>query len=235
MILISCILLCGCKNFFINNFYKRNGIYDEKITLTKLIKTDKEVFFFPMSHLGRELFYQDVNKKIDSLKKEGYYFFYEKVSGSTNDTIVIKKFRKLSGLPYLPNGYKGWTDSILKIKLKKKLVNQPTYKSWGLNSINSMNVDVTLNEMIDFHENKYQVIKLDSCDLKTPITKVTSCKDYHLIKVFKEEVIGDFRNNHVLEELRKSDHKKIAIIYGKNHLPGIQKGLLEQGYSIVKE
>lgn len=235
ILILSFVFIYGCKNMIYNKVFKQKGIFKENIHLAKFEKNDKEIFFFPMSHLGRDLFYQDVNKKIDSLKKEGYYFFYELVTSLSNDTIANRKFRKASGLPQLKNGYKGWADSILKIKLKKKLVNQPTYSSWGLDSINSMNVDVTSNEMINFYENKYDKIQLDSCDFKTSITEKTFCKDYKLIKVFKKEVVIDFRNDHVLEEIRKTDHKKIAIIYGRKHLSGIKKGLLEQGYTIVKE
>ena len=233
-IIISCTLLCSCKNLLYNGYFKRNGIYDEKIILTKLKKNDKELLFFPMQHLGRESFYKDVEKKVDSLKKKGFFFYYELVTESKNDTIAFRKSRKLRNIPYLKKGYKGWVDSILKIKLKKKLVNQPTYKSWGLDSINSMNADVTLNAMIDYYENKYEVVKLDSCDLNTPITEITPCKNKSINKNYKKDVMIDFRNRHVINELRRSDHKKIAIIYGKNHFSGIKKKLLEQGYYVVK-
>ena len=60
-----------------DKIFKHKGIYDESIHLETLENDDKEIIFFPIHHLGRDLFYKDVKKKVDSLKKEGYYFFKE--------------------------------------------------------------------------------------------------------------------------------------------------------------
>ncbi|WAC03721.1 hypothetical protein N7U66_09995 [Lacinutrix neustonica] len=62
-----------------NAALERNGAFNDEMKLKKLVNDRKEIVFFPITHLGTEMFYADVKNKIDSLKKKNYFFYYEKV------------------------------------------------------------------------------------------------------------------------------------------------------------
>jgi len=121
-------------------------------------------------------------------------------------------------------------DSILikgKVKLKKKIINQPTYKEIGLDTTNSINVDVTLSEIISYYEREYGVIELNPCDFETTIYEETTCYSYSKImnKKKKNDVLINFRNRHVVKTLLLEKRSKIVIIYGKTHIKGIKEEL----------
>ena len=130
----------------------------------------------------------------------------------------------------MKNGYKGWVDSILKIKLKKELINQPSYDALGVNNLISKNVDVSLKDMVNYYEEKFHEINLEPCDFETTIYEKSTCKNSKKEKVFLEEVILEFRNTNVVNEIEKDNRKKIAIIYGANHFLGIRKKLVTLGF-----
>jgi len=226
------ISLISCKSAEFDSGLKHKGYYDDKINIAKLIKGKNEVVFIPMHHFGTELFYKDVKSKIDSLKKIGFYFYYEKVNFNLSDTTTLMKYKKIHGFPISKDngGYMYLIDSIYKFKLKKKLINQPSYVELGVESTNGKNVDVTLKEMINFYENKYGIIKLELCDYRTSIYEKSICKDKIIDEKNKDDAILNFRNKHILEELKNDYHPKIAIIYGAGHFIGIKEELLKLGY-----
>ena len=138
------ILFVGCLNFKVNLAFKYIGVYDDSVKLSRISNNEKEVVFIPMHHLGTALFYDDVKNKIDSLKKNGYFFYTELIKGDKKDTMTIRKMIKLTGLPYPKDkspGYKHFFDSIYKgrVKLKKELMDQPSSSKFGLDSLNSKN------------------------------------------------------------------------------------------------
>lgn len=198
------------------------GVYEDNIKLKKIeTKQGKDIVFFPIHHIGTKLFYKDVGFKIDSLKKEQFYFYLETIKANKNDTI-LRKWRKLQGIPIAvaKNGYKKTIDSVLKIKLKKELINQPKYQTFGLDSINSKIVDANLHDIINYYENKYGIIKLEKCDFETDVFLKSTCKNNKkMTKEEDEDIMIDFRNKIVINELlNDSTHNKIAIIYGKAHI-----------------
>ncbi|WAC03720.1 hypothetical protein N7U66_09990 [Lacinutrix neustonica] len=134
-------------------------------------------------------------------------------------------------MPTFKNGYKGWMDSIIKVKLKKNLVNQPSYNVLGLDSTNSKNVDVSLRAMIQYYETNFKKIILEPCDFETSIFEESSCRESKKDKVFKEEVIIKYRNTNIVNNLKKDTLSKIAIIYGADHFTGIKEQLLSIGYN----
>ena len=91
---------------------------------------------------------------------------------------------------------------------------------------------MSLNDIINYYENKYQPIILEPCDYEVSLYEVPKCP-LTLKKEIRDDIILNFRNNHVLENLSKEKRQKIAIIYGKGHLKGITEGLLKMGYTEV--
>ncbi|MCF6131303.1 hypothetical protein [Flavobacterium wongokense] len=230
------ICLTSCLNFKANLAFKLVGAFDDSIKLSKLSSNEKEVVFIPMHHLGTKLFYEDVKTNIDSLKKEGYFFYTEEVSVKRTDTITIRKAIRITGIPFSKDnsGYKHYFDSIYngKVRLKKELMNQPKYFMLGLDSLNSENVDVTYRDMVNYYENKYGEIILQPCDFEKSFYEIPNCKEKAIEKSQRRELIIDFRNRNVVNTILKEKRKKIAIIYGEDHFKGIKEELLKQGFKI---
>lgn len=227
--------LFSCTNLIINSSFQHLGVYDKNVKLEKLSKKDTEVVFIPMIHLSNATFYSDVNRKIDSLKNEGYYFYYEIMKTDKKDTLTLYKYKKMMKMPIPKDktGYKSVFDTLLKskkVKLKMELVSQPSYESWGLDNTNSKNVDISMKELINNYESMFGEIKLEPCDFETSLHQKTVCKDTKEKEKNLDKIIIDSRNDLVLKELSTETRKKIAIIYGKAHLVGIRKELLKMGY-----
>jgi len=231
MFLLVILLLFNCKSFLYNKALEKIGAYDEKVKVEKLVNNKKEVVFIPMMHLSTELFYQDVIKKVDSLKKKGFEFYYEHTMADIKQDTILRKIRKIRGIPFSKDGYKESIDSILgDIKFKKKLVNQPSYEDLGLQPAFSKNVDATLKQMIEFYEDKYGEVVLDDCDFDTGIYEKTKCEDEKIERSILNDMTINFRNTIVVDEVLKDSYNKIAIIYGKGHFMGIKELLLKEGY-----
>jgi|SRR5690606_3734640 len=229
-VMASLAVFFGCKENLYNTALKRKGLFNDTIHLAKVKKGDKEIVYIPMQHIGTVLFYKDVKHKIDSLKNNNYFFYLEKVNVEITDTISIRKFKKMTNIPMVKNGYMDSMDSIVKTKLKKELINQPTYEALGLDSLNSKNVDVSLKDMISYYESNFSEIILEPCDYKTSIYNRTDCKNFKKNTIFETEIIYNFRDKHIVDEIQNDNHNKIAIIYGKNHFIGITKRLMSLGY-----
>ena len=228
--------MTSCATLLLNTALQKVGIYDDKIELQRYSRSEKELVFFPIQHIGTSDFYNDVKLKIDSLQNIGYYFYFEKIKPNVDsDDVLYRKFRKITGLSKCKEGYLENLDSVFgkKIKFKKELINQPEYEFLGLNSINSKNVDCDFAYLINYYESKYGQIILEDCDFETSIYDKTICPDdKKLNKEQSNDVLVESRNKIILEELDNEKRNKIAIIYGKGHLEGLSKGLLERGYVI---
>ena len=233
-VFIFFIVITGCTSYKVNLAFNLMGMYDDYAKLDKLTNNNKQVIFIPMHHIGTKRYYDDVKKKIDSLENSGFHFYTEMVNGDANDTMAVLKIRKITGIPSSKEnkGYREMLDSIYngKIKYKKELIDQPSYKDMGLDSIKSKNVDVTINEMIHYYEAKYGEIKLEKCDYETSINKKSTCKGKSINKKHSADAMINFRNKHIIEELLKDKNEKIAIIYGAQHFIGIREELLKLGY-----
>jgi len=209
------------------------GAYEDKAISKNFDYNEKKIVFIPMHHLGTEKFYNNIKSEIDSLKKENYYFLYEKVNLDRKDDTLMRKFRKIFSLPLTrPNsGYKKMLDSLYpNVKYKKTLIDQPSYEKLGLNSINSERSDVDVKDVINYYENKYDEIKLTDCDFNTSVyEKYTKCREENKIpKKQSDDALINFRNQIVAQNIKESSYKKIAVIYGKGHMEGILKILNSQ-------
>jgi len=228
------ILINGCSSYIVNKSFKQMGVYDDYAKVDKLSNNNKAVVFIPMHHIGTKSFYNDVTKKVDSLENLGFYFYTEKVTQTKNDSIAFLKLRKLTGVPFTNKrtDYLALFDSMYdgKIKYKKELIDQPSYKYFGVDSLKSKNVDVTISEIIHYYETKHGEIKLEKCDYETAMNTKSVCKGKSINKKNVDDVILTFRNKHVIDELQKDKQTKIAIIYGAGHFIGIKEELLKLGY-----
>ena len=225
----------SCKSSLINYALEKKGVYEDKITIREFTRDSNDVVFFEMAHIGTSLYYEDVKIKIDSLLKENFYFYLESINDDESNDSIRRKFIKITKVALQKEGYMGSLDSIFiakGIKLKKELVSQPKYNTQGLTDKNSANVDVSLNDIINYYENKYQPIILEPCDYEVSLYEVPKCP-ITLKKEIRDDIIVNFRNNHVLQKLSEEKKQKIGIIYGKGHLKGIKEGLLKMGYTEV--
>tara|TARA_A100000171_G_scaffold53102_1_gene76879 strand:+ start:8540 stop:9214 length:675 start_codon:yes stop_codon:yes gene_type:complete len=218
----------------LNAGFEAMGIYDDFAEIHISKSVSKEVILLPTHHLGTPQYYDDLHKKVDSLSALDYFFYVEKIQiGNANDTI-LRKFRKFSGGPVPSSGYKNIVDSILgkkyKIKLKKELIDQPSYLELGVPAEQSENVDATLDEVINYYEAEYGEIKLASCDFETKYIEETTCPKFKVSRETRNDVLENFRNKIVLKRIDIEKHNKIAIIYGDAHTPGLLEGLKERGY-----
>ena len=226
---LALVLTICCKSNSIDNKLEKLGAYDKQVKIVKLSSTSKEIVFVPMVHFAVEDFYTDVKKKIDSLNNLGYFFYCEEITTKDSDSITLRKYKKLKGVPFSKNArYKQLIDSIYKLKYSVKIMDQPTYSVLGIDSLNGRNVDVSLNDIIIYYESRYGEIKLYDCDFKTSLFQKSICNEKPIKEKIKNSVFIDFRNRNVVTSLSTDRHQKIAIIYGSNHLKGIKEELLKQ-------
>lgn len=206
---------------------KSIGIWDTSATEKHLHNGDKELVFLGMHHIGKQEFYDDVKKKVDSLHKLGFVIFYEKVIpapgiDSLKKDSLLRKFRKVVGVLQV-NGYLNKEDGTFmgkKHSFVKDLVNQPFGKAIGLDSLVDKRVDAYLDKLIEAYELTYKTIELSPCDFTTTLKEKYNCgklknKEGH------DFLLIDYRNNLIVNAIIESPGKKIALMYGKKHLEGI--------------
>ncbi len=228
------LMLClmSCKSYFFNYALQDIGVYDDKIDLIQFESKNSSKILIPLNHIGTEKYYYSLKKNIDSLDKKGYHIYYEQLAASSNDTI-LRKFKKIRGIPYNTNGYTDNIDSLFKgkFKPKKKLISQPSYKDLGLQNSNSSNLDVSIEDLINYYELKYGAILLENCDFETGLLQISNCNDIAMSPEILQDLIVNFRNNYILQYLENDTFPKVAIIYGRDHMEGISEGLTKMGYS----
>lgn len=235
ILLLFVLTSTSCASLFLNTALEKMGVFDEKPELQLLENNDKKVLFMGMHHLGRKEFYNDVAFKVDSLQNIGFVVYYELVkNNSIKDSIkkvnYYKKARKITGVKTAVY-YDTITKKIagkFKYKGDYKLISQPSYKKLEVNMEIAKNADVEINKLIDEFEKKYGEIKLNECDVNNPVySKKYDCEllDKELREKFKKEFMEKYRNQNLALEISNSKHKKILIIYGKNHFDGLKNEL----------
>ena len=226
----------------LNYALSQMGVFDDKVELKKFRNDKRSIVLIPMHHIGTELFYENVKHKIDSLQKKKYKIYYELINADTNkqDTAKImlnyRKFRKIMGQKL--TSQQNILSSIKEkfnnnVKLKKELINQPSYKKLGVNLEKAKKVDTDLNELISYYEQKYGKIQLEECDYANLPNKEYRCEVQTKNQNRIDEIILTLRNNKVINELKKDSNDNIAIIYGKDHYDGIEKYLINNNYKIL--
>lgn len=247
--LLFLFLLCtSCKSFLTNYYLKSIGIYDKSIQLEKIANANQEIIFFGMHHIGKEEFYTDVNTKIDSLQKKGYFFYVEGVKSQIRDIKnptkedsvkqieVAYKFRKINGKPLISKKLNTDYLTYFKengIKIKEKIIKQPSYLEFGLTEVNSKNTDLSIVQILENYEKKYGKIVLESCDYETKFYEESICLKKTDQRIYDEMLMQD-RNNSVITSILNEKRSKLAIIYGKAHFVGIKDSLEKLGYKTTK-
>lgn len=183
---------------------------------------NKTIAFTPIAHASTPEFYQSLKNIVDSFKGKGYIVYYEQVKKALQadsiDTVSLK-FRKMMGIEPTRQTY-----SILK-KFFPDVISQPVYEDLGVTK-SDINADVTLKSLVEQYEKLYGNITLNQCDFDTkPGTTMYNCG-----KLFNDltPVILDYRNQNVANLIKASNDKKILVIYGARHVPGIMKLLQDE-------
>lgn len=227
ILFVFVISMTGCKSNLVNYALEKKGIYDIKITPKFFSAEDKQIALFPMQHIGRQEYYEDVKRNIDSLLNDGYVFFYEGLIDDITDTLDYYKLRKIIhlGLPE-PGRHVDLFEALYesKIKFKYDLVNQPSNYDFGLTDENSFQVDMTIGMIINNVE-KSKKILLEDCDFQNKYSENYQCKDKLLTKEEQDKYIVDDRDAFLANEIKNSKYPKIAIIYGRAHQAGIEEQL----------
>ncbi|WP_457565063.1 hypothetical protein [Caminibacter sp.] len=220
------------------------GAFDKTVRLDSIRFFEKKIVFIPMIHIATPEFYRDVKTKIDSLKENGFFFVFEGVKDdiAETDTLSMYKLRQILGQPYKKTGNKqkdsthlyNWLLSYIKRKyeLKDSLTIQPYPPELGLDSTNAVNVDKSISWLIKRVEQETGKIKIGKCERKIPLDTTALCILWKARKHIKNKKVRSIliteRNKHVVQYVINAPYRKIAIIYGKEHINGIKKLFLEQ-------
>lgn len=228
-------LFSGC----IRPLLRKVGMIDNKATLKKIKFDGKDILFLPLVHISQQPFYDSCKKLIGSLSNKGYYIFGEGIGSesilkgekteSYQDTIYMKKIRKIVGIDI---AHYQKTEFFVKFSDKYNLVVQPK-DLYPKEDPLGKGVDYTTKQLIEVYEKTKGEVILNDYDKNTKIgeeykgEKMTRI-DKDNEKYFLNEVSVNKRNEYIVEEVRKSVHNKILLVYGSGHYDGL-KQLLENG------
>ncbi|MCR5861404.1 hypothetical protein LRS05_04225 [Flavobacterium sp. J372] len=187
----------------------------ENPAVETVVLKNKTVKFIPISHAAQKKFYENLSKIIKDHKKEGYVVFYEQMkatkASSEVDTLRLK-FRKI--LPVEPTRK---MFSLITLAYPD-VIAQPEYDQLGITD-KDVNADITIAEYIAQYEKLYGPIKLEPCDFETK-PGAGKCKQ---LQNNLDAITIDFRNTTVANMIKASKNKKILVVYGAQHIPGIKE------------
>lgn len=217
--------------FNLTEKYIKSYLYFKRgsFTIGKYEKDNKKVLLVPMVHLNTEGYYETIKHKIDSLRTEGYVFFYEGIDcDEENNTEVdyqMRKFRKITGFT-LMNYFDEENEADDHLKIDGMVFQGDI--DYGLRGKEDINVDYTLTELIKAFEKNKEEIQLNNCDLNTPLGKEYTCTDIDVEKT--KFLIEDLRNNYIYNEIEKSTYPKIAVVYGSAHISWLHMKLTNENW-----
>ena len=232
--------LCGCKSAMLNWALEKKGIYDDYAIVEQYSSKNKTIVLLPLHHLGTQSYYTDLSNKTDSLLRLDFSFYKEMVlAKNKKDTALYIKSSKMIEIANNKLGYDGvLNDDFVEkfnIKLKKELINQPSYESMGLDSTNSIFTDPSLEDIIGYYEANAEIIPITDCDLEYgPYEFFDNCEKYEPNKKVKEAAMRSFREHQIMSRLLNDSHSKIAILYGANHTKAIGDSLVKLGFKVVE-
>lgn len=218
----------SCKPILVRILTARYGIYDKKAKLNVFTNDQKRVVFIGMHHIGKEHFYYDVAFKIDSLRNLGYDFLFEGVELNTDLTkeeahTYSLKMRKIIGMHIPEEGYFD-NEEIRELFKGTGLVEQPCNPDIGMMETD-IYADLTLDSLVNLYEAKYGVVELTDYDKNTPLEQ--EYKGGEISEARSDELVMEFRNQEIVNQINALKNNKIAIIYGSNHISGVRR-LLEK-------
>lgn len=228
LLTIPILLLC-CKS--ITQKYIKTYLYLKRgsFTIAKYEKDNKKVLLVPMVHLNTERYYENIKQKIDSLRTDGYVFFYEGIDcdkeKNTDIDYQMRKFRRITGftlMSYFDEDNEA--DNHLKIE---GMVFQGDM-DYGLRKDKDINADYSLTELIKTFESNKEIINLNECDLNTPLGKEYTCISINDEK--SKFLVEDIRNNYLYNEIEKSIYTKIVVVYGSSHINWLHTKLTNENW-----
>ena len=211
------------------------GAYKEDAKLNHIPHKEKSILYLPIHHIGKKAFYDDVRNKVDSLQKLGYVVYEEGVEPFIDNQAVIDtakfKYRKMIGHIITKDGYLDTINNTIlgtiKYNNKRGLINQPSYVELGVDTTKSVRADLELHVLIQKFEDKYGVIKLETCDREIPLDSIfdLSCryKDRKLRRRFNKYISFELREEYLYETIKESSDDKILVIYGRHHYKNLKK------------
>jgi hypothetical protein len=106
---------------------------------------------------------------------------------------------------------------------KMKLVNQPPYRKMGSDSLTDRIVDVPMNRVVAAYEERFGPLQLNDCDYVLAPEAKYECGREPRDQV--NEIILNYREQHLANTIAKDSKKKIAVIYGARHEQGLLREL----------
>ena len=176
LLLLFCIFLCSCKSTVTSIIINNQNIY-RSLKVLENKETNQTIVFFPMVHVGKSTYYENCRKIIDSLRSEGFTFYYENIAmdaklDSAQRSLYNKKARSILG--YNPLSVRN-NESLPKFYKKKNIILQD-YNLMGITK-SDVNLDLYKNQIIDSIEKKYNPIILKN----TIVNRITININLHLL------------------------------------------------------
>ncbi|MBS9775455.1 TraB/GumN family protein [Candidatus Gracilibacteria bacterium] len=227
--------------------YQANEVSPSKLDQYTISNGEKTVIFQSMMHIGREGFYKEIQQELTQAKKNGYVYFYEGVRPGKKEN--HKKFNEALGLQFDANLYKNIS------KMYGMTYQTPQMFLGLVNNLDfniDTNIDEIMNEYEKITKGK-TIEKQESFDANKEIETVLNTLTPRELEVFQYinkallntlfsneeifknlqiqgnkylfDVILDKRNEHLVQEIIKSEHKKIFVTYGALHFDGVLKML----------
>ncbi|MDD2907950.1 MAG: hypothetical protein PHH98_04885 [Candidatus Gracilibacteria bacterium] len=233
--------------------YLSNEIYKAKMPEYTISNGEKTVKFQAMVHIGSESFYNQVKENLKKYKEEGGVYFFEGVKPGTQenmsafndaigiefDTDLYENFSKLYGVTFQDTeSFLGIVndldfnvdvdiDEIIRLYKEKNTIEEN-------NKPYSPPIDANkeiLNTLSNLNERELKIlVYLNQAILNLIIgsdsLQGTLSENFNNKNLF--DVILNGRNKVIVDEIQKSEYKKIYITYGLLHFKGVLAGLQEQ-------
>lgn len=190
---------------------------------------NKRVVFLPMVHLGKKDYFKEAKAFVDSLRDSGYHVYHEGMYLREDITeeekdVYLRKFRRELGF-FPSDDYSDPRNKSLP-RCFKKYIGQ-SLENTGINPETDTNIDYEITELIDKYEDDRKEIKLDECDFKTAFNEKYKCS-----KGVNQILYKEIRNNKIIDEILKSEHDKILLVFGKGHFYAGIDGLTKKGFEL---
>ncbi len=222
-------LLTACSSYRIS--YNEKNPFKKAVVFTK---TDKEIIYIPMMHLGQAVFYEKIKNFLAQKRTEGYKVYYEGLKYGTSDPAeqdtLLMKVRKITGYHF-----KGiYTDKNNRTSPFRKgfdKYTRQTDENTGIDYDKDFRVDLNMRQLIDQIEADKEPIVLEPCDYTTSPDEEYKCKQY---SQYSKLFLRTYRDEYLLASLLATPHKKIILIYGVNHYDFLSPELKKAGFSMKR-
>ena len=199
-------------------------IESKEATVISYTHQNKSLKFIPLVHFGQPEFYSGIKDTETAYKKKGYIVFYEYLTpradlktdpeGYKKELLLLRKM--FDGKNLSTKAYEEDLGDLF-----PNAIGQPEYKNLGIDD-NDINVDVDIIDVVEEYTKLFGEIALEQCDYDYPPEAIKGypCKK---LKNNMDPIIVDFRNEYLANEIHHSKNDKIVILYGQNHVKGVQK------------